>query len=282
MVGGVALMVAAVLVFGRSGFFKGNQRYVAFFDGSVQGLSVGSPVTFDGVEIGTVISMRLIFRAEERKIYLPVVIEVDRDKVEGISRHVSDDEARLEIERRGLRAQLRMVSIVTGQQQVALKMAPETPLRLVGMDTQYPEIPTVPSPIDQISQQLEEIPLQEISMKTLRVMNGLDAFVNATGEMEGLNAAQTLLAEARRVLVAIEGKVQAVDTAVITSEMQAMLRDFNILLENVDKTVRGDSPVMRSIAHSMRELELTIRQFRQLAELLQRQPEAMLRGKRGN
>ena len=51
VIGAIALMVVAALVFGTFTFFQNTRRFVVFFDGSVEGLIVGSPVLFRGVPI---------------------------------------------------------------------------------------------------------------------------------------------------------------------------------------------------------------------------------------
>jgi len=49
---------------------------------------------------------------------------------------------------RGLRAQLQMQSLVTGQLLVALDFYPDKPINLVGGETEYQEMPTIPSTIE--------------------------------------------------------------------------------------------------------------------------------------
>ena len=54
VVGAVVLSVAAVVLFGSGRLFEKRNTFVLHFDHSVQGLEVGSPVIFQGGEIGTV------------------------------------------------------------------------------------------------------------------------------------------------------------------------------------------------------------------------------------
>ena len=64
MIGGfvviaVILLAASLVVFGSGKFFKKTNEYVLYFDGSVKGLSVGAPVLFQGVQVGSVTSISI-------------------------------------------------------------------------------------------------------------------------------------------------------------------------------------------------------------------------------
>ena len=54
VVGAIVLVIAGVLLFGGGKFFQEKIPYVMFFDSSVEGLNVGAPVVFRGVQIGQV------------------------------------------------------------------------------------------------------------------------------------------------------------------------------------------------------------------------------------
>ena len=54
VVGAIICMVAEVLLFGGGKFFTEKLPYIMFFDSFVEGLSVGAPVIFRGVQIGQV------------------------------------------------------------------------------------------------------------------------------------------------------------------------------------------------------------------------------------
>ena len=61
VVGATALVIAGILIFGSGDFFAERPKFVMFFEGSVNGLNVGAPVTFKGVKIGTVKEVNLYF-----------------------------------------------------------------------------------------------------------------------------------------------------------------------------------------------------------------------------
>ena len=66
---------------------------------------------------------------------------------------------------RGLRAQLEMQSIVTGQLQIALDFYPDKPAVYTGIDKTVQEIPTIPTPLQELTKKLESLPIEEIFNK---------------------------------------------------------------------------------------------------------------------
>ena len=84
VVGAIVLLVVALVVFGGGKFFKKTNRYVAFFEGSVKGLSVGAPVMFRGVRIGKVDDFQVYFDAKEDKFKIPVQLTLFTEKIHGV------------------------------------------------------------------------------------------------------------------------------------------------------------------------------------------------------
>src|SRR5437867_4516180 len=84
VVGALALAVIGVAVFGSGRLFRKTQEFVLYFDRSVNGLRVGAPVKFKGVEIGAVTRIELSLSHRLRRpgeVHIPVVIELDADRI---------------------------------------------------------------------------------------------------------------------------------------------------------------------------------------------------------
>ena len=73
----IALVVAAILILGSGKFFKHNPTFVMYFQGSVKGLSVGSPVVFRGVKVGTVTDIKMLFNPKDLSVMIPVYVELE-------------------------------------------------------------------------------------------------------------------------------------------------------------------------------------------------------------
>ena len=82
VVGAVVLAVVGVIVFGSGKMFQEVDKFVLYFEGSVKGLNVGAPVTFRGVKIGSVTGISLRANPENLEVRIPVVIEIERDRIE--------------------------------------------------------------------------------------------------------------------------------------------------------------------------------------------------------
>ncbi|HEV2171457.1 MAG TPA: MlaD family protein, partial [Candidatus Binatus sp.] len=124
VLGGVALILAAVVAFGSGNLFRTMHEFVIFFPGDINGLRVGAPVKFKGVEIGQVkrIKLRLDQQVDPQnnrllaEVRIPVVIELDEDKIvsHGSTLDLSDPHTIPNLIREGMRAQLGSDSFVTG------------------------------------------------------------------------------------------------------------------------------------------------------------------------
>ena len=132
VLGAVALVVAGILVFSSGSWFRERIYLVTYFPGSVQGLSVGAQVQFQGVPIGQVVEIGLDYVADRDSFRIPVRYEVWPKTIHVMGDlEVSDprDLLRRLVDERGLRAQLESVSFVTGQYLVTLSMNPSLPAR---------------------------------------------------------------------------------------------------------------------------------------------------------
>jgi paraquat-inducible protein B len=159
VIGAITLIVIGLLVFGGTGWFVPYNKYVAYFPGSVKGLQVGAPVDFRGVTIGEVTDIKVLFNPDEVSARIPVVMELDPTEIEVVGRGeiiaASEDAERLI--KAGFRAQLQSQSLLTGLLFVNLDFYPNAPVRLVGGDEPYPEIPTIPSGFEQLQQSAGDV-----------------------------------------------------------------------------------------------------------------------------
>src|SRR3546814_14861651 len=81
VVGAIAILVVALVVFGGGRLFQDERRVVAYFEGSVAGLQVGAPVTFRGVPLGAVTQILLRFAARSMTALIPVYMAIDRTRI---------------------------------------------------------------------------------------------------------------------------------------------------------------------------------------------------------
>src|SRR5262249_39400972 len=164
VVGAVVLGVVTVGILGSGRFFRHLYPAVLFFQGDVNGLKVGAPVKFKGIQVGTVKSILLSLgevigtRDPTQPFRVPVIIQFDGDSIvqKGLSGSL-DPETIGKLVGRGLRGSLKMESFVTGVLYVDLGMFPDTPAELQGGPAVgYPEIPTMPTALEQVQTKAQE------------------------------------------------------------------------------------------------------------------------------
>ncbi len=188
VVGAVVLAVVGVAVFGGGKLFKDADHYVMYFEGSVKGLNIGAPVTFRGVRIGSVTNITLRANPATLDVRIPVVIEIERDRIERtVDMPRSGPEGLKRLIDKGLRAKLDIQSMVTGQLLVNLELLPDEPVRLVGIKHRNMEIPTIPSTVERFAKKLESLPIEEIINKVSTSLTALEAFLQNPALTEMVN-----------------------------------------------------------------------------------------------
>jgi len=270
VVGAVVLIVAGVLIFGSGQFMKKTDRYVLFFQGSVKGLNVGASVLFRGVKIGSVKSITLEADTKNLVVYIPVIIEIDPERIH-VVHGVRNASANMpELLKRGLRAQLTSGSLVTGQLLIELEFHPDTPLKLVGLDKNYPEIPTIPSTFDLFFDKLKDLNVDKIVNELLSAVGALNKVLSSPEIPEILHSLKMTVDEALNLVKKLESKIDPMATGInetveeygklardvdgkvdpLASSVDATLKDARKLVRNVDGRVE---PLVSSIDNSLKQ-----------------------------
>jgi paraquat-inducible protein B len=187
VLGAIVLLVAGILAFGSGDYFAPKGKAVLLFQGSLAGLDVGSPVTFRGVRVGSVTNIVIQYNVIEQKLFIPVFIELNPQKFEIVRGARSEHNIRDLVER-GLRAQLQVQSLVTGQTSVDFDFYPDTPVKLTDIDLGVPQLPTIPSSIDLLKAnvtsllaKINNLPLEQLSDQLLKVADNANQVLTETG-----------------------------------------------------------------------------------------------------
>jgi len=278
VVGAILLAVIAVIVFGSGRIFQQRSQSVAFFSGSLQGLRVGAPVQFRGVEIGTVADVYVQINPGTLDFVIPVILDINLDHIRGLQEATQQTGSQLdELIKMGLRAQLNPQSLVTGQQAVQLTLSPDTPVNLVETDLPYGQIPTIPSRIAQMEQSVGSV-LQEISevLNQLRdlleqnkaemgkvVANVTDATSNMKGTMTDLRKAAADVSEITGEIAQRKDDVlRVIDTANQT------LLSYKSLADRANALVAENEDDLSQGIAGLRELEQKVSDLAQTTEAL--------------
>lgn len=294
VLGAIALSVAAALVFGSGRFFQRTFRWVIFFDSSVTGLDVGAPVIFRGVTVGSVVDVAAYVDPDEGTVTTPVYIELVQGSVRGPRRAAPDPVRFIDdwVQKRGLRAQLKTQSLVTGKLYVDLGLHPDTPIKLVGLDVGVPEIPSVPTELEELKQTLQsaaarisELPLEEIVENLRSVTASLDRLL-ADPALEGAVAnLDATLAETRELVSKLNGSFGDFegDVDATLAEARKTFAGANAAIADARALVAPGSPLQYQLSVLLEELSRATRAVRALSESLARDPDQLIfgRGKPG-
>ena len=188
---GSCILVIGVMVFGSGRFLEKTYPFVMYFESSVAGISVGSPVVFRGVKVGSVIDITLTANPDTMTLYIPVTIRLEPETLHvnaANGPHRRDPYGNMKrLVERGLRAQLQTQSFVTGQLQIALDFFPERPAKYVGKGD-VAEIPTVPTKLEELAQTLEKLPLEQLVHEVLNAVQGISQVVRDPEIKEAITA----------------------------------------------------------------------------------------------
>jgi paraquat-inducible protein B len=240
MIGGfvviaVVLLAASLVVFGSGKFFKKSDKYILYFDGSVKGLNVGAPVLFQGVQVGSVIS--IIIRANPNlEVEIPVTIEVEPDKFEvdegdrRLPRHTRKNVQKL-IDM-GLRAVLQMQSFITGQLMIELDFHPGSSVNLRRPKGDLVEIPTIPSTTERLANALQNLDLKGMEKSLESTLSGIDRLVNSPDLKASIRALRVTLEEAQKVVKKVDAKIDP-----LADNLDSTIRDARKLVNSVDRKV---------------------------------------------
>jgi paraquat-inducible protein B len=268
VLGAVALAAAAVLVLAGHHWFTRPATCVMAFDSSVAGLSVGAPVQFRGVPLGRVSDIQLRYGRSQ----IVVAAEIEPSRIQGLRPQPAPGEV-IGVVRtavgEGLRAQLQLQSLVTGQLYVGLDFYPGTPATLTGTDPSQCEIPTVPTTLAQVQnkmerivEQLEQLPLKQTLEAATRAADAIQKVAASPEIPRVLRTADSTMQEAQGLVRGLSAQVDPVvgdlrlTLAQARHTLDAVGRDVQRLVQDVDARV---GPLAESIGAAAESTQALMR-----------------------
>lgn len=248
MVSGIAVLAIIIGLYVKHNFLSGNDKtLVMYFEESINGLNVGSSVVFKGVEIGKVAKIELIANAQNLDFSIPVYVTMTEKQGIKTGGSYVDNEAILDaLIKKGLRARLTTQSYLTGQLMIELEMLPDTKIVLKKRESedQIFEIPTVLSPMGALSKGVQDLPIKESVAQFNQFFTSLN------------------------------------------QDLPAILPQIKEMVSNMNKVVISNSQASSDALDNFNKAAVSITQaakaLRNFADYIERHPEALLKGKRGN
>ncbi|HVZ09338.1 MAG TPA: MlaD family protein [Rhodopila sp.] len=263
----------------------------SFFPGSVGGLTVGAPVTLHGLKIGQVTRVGLAYDSVSDEIVAPVEYRIEPGRIADIGEVTALPRGQIaeEMVRRGLRATLQASNLLTGQKLVALDFFPHAdPAKLQKVGDVY-IMPTAQSGgFDTIEQsaadllnKVNQIDFVKIGNTITDLTAGLNTIVNGPQVRQALVSLNATLMSVHDLTgkldkglgPALKGLPDA------TKQLQETLTKANKLAGSLNDGYGDSSKFNRDLNQLLPQLTNAVRSIRALTDLLQRHPEALIRGR---
>jgi len=259
-----------------------KNKWLLHFDSGVRGLKAGAPVELQGIQMGQVLDVNLEFDVDKEAFKIPVLIEIEPDRVKASGQLPKGAEGQKIMDflvEKGLRAQLKTGNLITGQLLVAIEMHPEAPPAKINWEGRYPELPTVPTAMEEITTSLtqllnkfEKLPVEQIGNDLRDTIAGAKQLINSAELENSITALNETLGQAQKFVAALNKG--------IAPELKTAVSNLNTALIQAEKLTKSlNSNVAPQLDRTLRELQAAARSIKVWAAYLERNPEALIRGK---
>jgi paraquat-inducible protein B len=251
----IGLVVAAALVFGSLSLFEPTRKFVLFFQGTVDGLAEGSQVLFRGVPLGKVVDVGIRYDPTNQSFEIPVIIEIRPGVIAKYSPpSTMEKEGLKRLIDQGLRARLETSSLVTGQQVVQLNFFPGTPVKLLQTDLPYYQLPTLPSPTQQLMSSIDTA-AQDLPALIKKVSGLVDQGQRILSP-ENEAAIHSLLESAVSAMKKLDAAATNLDPLLVGAE--STVASAGQLTKHLDGVVQDNREDIRATLRNFREATVTI------------------------
>jgi paraquat-inducible protein B len=259
-----------------------KERFLLYFGGSVRGLSIGAPVELRGIKVGQVLDIQLQLNADTAAFQIPVLVEIEPERivVVGDGSGLAAGNAVDRLVERGLRAQLKSGSLITGERYVELDFHSMDQPQTVWQGKDFRIFPTVPAELDAMADKANAIldtvaalPLAQIGTDLRDAVAGAKAVLASRELMDAVKELERTLKEVRQVAAGVDREVMP--------KVAAALDQVRGTLKSADGFVAPESPTAVELRRMLQELSAAARAVRSVADYLDRHPEALIQGKGG-
>jgi len=259
-----------------------SQQFRVWFDGSVGELKRGDAVKLRGFTVGEVEEIGFHFDAKTGAIATPVTLVLfpslfhienapDPDSAEALRTTLTS------LIHRGLRAQLERNPPLIGSYAVSLEvqtgMEPGNAVTVNGM----PEIPAMPGGggVQSVITRFSDVPINQISQHVLAITRHIETLVSSPEIKDSIDQLHAALQQIHQT------------AAKAGPEISQITNKLSVTADRLERTARSADNVMggpasqTGIKTMIEEATYAARSIRQLANYLDRHPEALIHGREG-
>ena len=259
--------------------------FLAYFDGTVRGLTVGAPVEFRGIKVGEVTDIKLQFNAANASFHIPVLCAIEPERIEVIGEtaqadqgHQAEIDMMARLVKKGLRAQLRTGVLLTGQLYVNLDIHDGAKPAEMAFTGEYPVLPTVPEPVQELTtsltnilDRLEKLPIQQIGEDLGQTFHHTRELLGSKDLAQAVVSLNQSLEQLNRFTKGLNSELKP--------QMSNLLKESRQAMTAAQKTLNGEAPLTNELSQTLKELSRAARAVSALADLLERNPQALIYGK---
>lgn len=310
VIGAIVLTVIGVVTLASARWFRKEGNFISYFGESVNGLVVGAPVKFQGVPVGRVTQLVIQLDLKDKTFQVPVRYEIELSKMKSGKREFVqlDDPAVLEQQiTDGLRAQLQLESLVTGQLYIELSYrADAKPPTLVERSTEDLEIPTTQSMlsafgtqagsivgdvlkmIKRVNEMLAAVDVPEINRSVVASAHAVERLADAKEIRAALAEVPALTAQFKGTLAGMQVVADKLAASIdplklklegTNSEVVLTLKAMQKTMDDTRGFISPDRGIGYQMEGAMASLKAAADALKALAQSLERNPDMLLRGK---
>jgi paraquat-inducible protein B len=247
------------------------------------------------VNIGTVQRMQVEVDVLHKTGIIPVYMQLEPDKIAWThGQFRKDAKGFQEAVSAGLRAQLRSESLVTGQLSVDLDFYPGAPVLLTALSGEEPQIPTMPSDMQNLKDEIRKLDLPKLAEKTRGALTSVQRLLDTANDKIGplADSLGGTLVTARTTLIAVqansartfdhidklavEGRGQIAtngrDLDQLLHTAQATVSQADALLTSLNELTAERSPLRDELEASVRDLAASAGSLRTFTREFERDP----------
>ena len=277
----LGLVIIAIIMFGGGNYFEKHHKFVLYFhsENNLNGLNVGAPVKLEGVQIGEVKEVALLLDENTLEVVKPVVIELDysniisedNDKLEEYDKPQEEDQDQ-QIKafiKRGLKAQLKSQSMLTGLLYIEFQFSPEDELVLTGRKYRdLRELPTTTNAAEDFKREAQNainrvrnLPLEQIVEDLAVNMSEIKLILTSQSLKENRQGINQSIKEMEKLLINLNENFTPLmfnlngtmkDTRVVVQEFS---RDIKPVLSSLEKTLNKATEILSESQYAVRSFE---------------------------